>query len=314
MNPQSNVFRLFIACLLSMALHSVGIALFAENPDILNLSPFLRRTVPDRNITLEFIPAPENVPEKTPPTKTSIIAEKDTAAQNPLAKPSLPKGDPYQHGAVEYQSLQRVGIPTSQTSVQPKERPKPKIEVSPRSEERERSKAAPEGLYKPKELPKENEKQSPRATKEKPQPAKPSIKKEDLPSPAQKNPTTTAEILAEYSYNARSDAVARYFSKELKKISNVWHLELYSSQELSQGLVHAIKKTVVVFKIMPDGHVEDLQVIHHEGPELTLRYPILAVEKTEPFIPLPPDVLSYIRTDGLWIKIEFNYTSGERKT
>jgi hypothetical protein len=119
--------------------------------------------------------------------------------------------------------------------------------------------------------------------------------------------------LEEWSYNTKSNAVARYFSSELKKISNIWQLELYSSQEFANSLFYDLKKTVVVFKIMPDGKLEDLQIIEHDGKELAQRFPVFAIEKTAPFKPLPPKVLSYIRTDGLWVKIEFNYTSQKKK-
>jgi hypothetical protein len=60
---------------------------------------------------------------------------------------------------------------------------------------------------------------------------------------------------------------------------------------------------------MPSGELRSLHVVEHEGNEFAERYPLEAVEKVSPFPPLPADVISYIRTDGLWVKIEFNYTS-----
>jgi hypothetical protein len=285
------------------------------------------KPIPERNILLEFVPALTKVQEKKPDAPPTLISEKNTAAQNPIIKPDLPKGEAYQQGITDHPALQRSSlaspfIPFSQAQLlsddfTPKETPSP-VEIL----KTEKTAASKKDISLEKKKEKEGkDSRKTRKIREKMDdlplpslsPSQPRTKTDDFDSPAKRNLTTTAEILEEYSYNTKSHAVARYFSKESKKIINVWQLEVYSSQELASSFAFDLKRTVVVFQIMPDGHIEDLHVIEHEGRELAQRYPIFAIEKTAPFTPLPEDVLSYIRTKGLWIKIEFNYTSEKKK-
>lgn len=135
------------------------------------------------------------------------------------------------------------------------------------------------------------------------------VKQDDFSSAAKKNLTTEAEIFDEIAYNSESNAVSKYLAPELKKVANVWQLKLFSLTDFSGGLFLDVRKTGIIFKIMPSGKVENLKVVEHDGNEMTERYPLEAVEKVAPFTPLPPEVISHIRTDGLWVKIEFNYTS-----
>lgn len=287
-------------------------------------SQSLKKPMHEKNILLEFVPAPTKVQEKKPDTAPTLISEKDTVTQNPILKPDLPKGDAYQRGIVDHPALQRTSLttpftPPSQKTQLLSEDFAPKEPAPSSSPALSVDKTSSNIDVEQKE---ENDiSQETRKVKEKFEelplpslsPSQPMMKTDDFTSPAKKNLTSTAEILEEYSYNTKSHAFARYFSKESKKIINVWQLEVYSSHELASSLSFDLKRTVVVFQIMPDGHIEDLNVIEHEGKELAQRYPIIAIEKTAPFSPLPADVLSYIRTEGLWIKIEFNYTSGEKK-
>jgi len=135
------------------------------------------------------------------------------------------------------------------------------------------------------------------------------VRQDDFASPGKKNILSEAEILDEIAYNSESTAVSRYLVPELKKVASVWQLKLYSLTDFSGGLFLDVRRTEIAFKIMPSGDIQNLHVIKHDGNEFTERYPLEAVEKVAPFTPLPADVISYIRTDGLWVRIDFNYTS-----
>jgi hypothetical protein len=329
-----NTFRLLITCLLSTALHSIGgVILFVKTPEFFTRTS--QKPLSEKNILLEFVPASSKVQEKKPLNPSPLISEKNTSAQNPLSKPDLPKNDPYQHGIVEHPSLERSSF--SMPPAPPPRKDSPQIDDEKIASKKltslsqteflkiENIKSAGDKEEKKQIKEIEKEEKIPKRKTEKPKvPLSQRVKKDgmdpgplakadDFTSPARKNVTTTSEILEEWSYNTKSHAIARYFSSEFKKISNIWQLELYSSQEFATSLFYDLKKTVVVFKIMPDGKLENLQIIEHDGNELAQRFPVFAIEKTAPFKPLPPKVLSYIRTDGLWVKIEFNYTSEKKK-
>ncbi|MBI1882990.1 MAG: hypothetical protein HYS08_02155 [Chlamydiae bacterium] len=304
--------RLSIACLLSVFLHSAGVVFFVESSEIstaLFKQPLFVQ--PEKKVTLEFIPSSPTMLEKKCDLPTPVISEKNTASQNPISKPTLPQGLPYQHGTTEYRSLPRSTA--SRVFPHPLQKPK-KEETAPVTKPKEES-DLPKHITKKLKKSSLKEKQKEKKTSQKSTSHNVQMSSrghdEDF-SPAQKNIETVSDILAEWAYNSRSHVVAQYISKEFKKISHVWNLEIFSSPEFSNTTFYKIKKTVVVFKIMPDGKIESLQVIEHEGPELSLRYPIVAIEKCAPFSALPPEVLSYIRTNGLWVRLEFNYTKGTK--
>ncbi|MBI1871568.1 MAG: hypothetical protein HYS07_10290 [Chlamydiae bacterium] len=314
MKYQNNTFKFLVAFLLSSILHTAGIALFAENSFSPNLpSVHLHPIQNKEDLTLEFLPAPAHATERKPEGETTAVSEKNTAAKNPKENPKLPKGDPYQEGFVEHKSIARTESSLS-SNLQPREKPV-----------REKKPKAKPIKNKSQEVLKETLKKEPvqkETSAVKAPPPKPAVEdlaiphprsQDDFTSPPQRQILTAADIVDEWSYNAKSNAVAKYFSKEFKKISYLWNLELYSSHEFSSGLPPKIKRTVVAFKILPNGKISDLQVLENEGSDLAIRYPISAIEKTAPFAPLPQDVLSYIRTDGLWIRIEFNYTGTKSK-
>lgn len=308
--------RFLIAFLISAALHGTGVTLLARSSAFSPLPKFPLHQKADNPVSLEFVPSPERVAEKKPMAPTKIISEKSTAAQNPIAKPDLPKGHPYQQGILEHDALERAEAPKTQvekvSSTPPEEAaltPKEKVTAIAEDALTLQKISPPQRKVQKKES-RQKKKETPSKSKE--NKTQRSSKKEEHPSPAKKNLTTIADILDEAGYNAQSDAVARYFSKEFKKISSVWRLELYSAKDFANSFSINLKKTVVIFCVMPDGQVRDLQVVEHEGDEFAMRYPVQAIEKTAPFTPLPQDVLSYIRTEGLWVRIEFNYISKDK--
>ncbi len=330
MNHRHNFLRLLGACVISLLIHSGGFAfynyheIFTQSLKTPSPQPLESKTEIPKEITLEFIPAPDKIIEKKPTVPTNIVSEKSTTAQNSISKPELSKGAAYQHGILEHIALERISSP----AIKP-QKPSPEQknlfqesnpllkELSPSQEEgitTKKGNLLKEKNQQKKKIEEDLLKQPQYEMFSKPQKPVPPIprKVEELPTPAKKNLTSISEILGETSYNAGSNAAARYFAKEFKKISSVWRLELYTSGEFAHRVNLNLKKTVVVFQIMPDGHFEDLQVIEHEGDSLGIRYPVNAIEKTAPFTPLPKDVLSYIRTQGLWVRIEFNYMGKEK--
>jgi hypothetical protein len=58
---------------------------------------------------------------------------------------------------------------------------------------------------------------------------------------------------------------------------------------------------------MPDGHLENVVVNEHLGPDMEMRYSLNAVEYAQPYEPLNQEILDYIKDDGLWIEFHFRY-------
>lgn len=305
--------RLSAAVILSVFLHgTAGMGLWIH--DHLG-EKLMQRTPPSgaqKTLIMEFVPSPKGMEDRKPLKKTRIISEKDHVAQNPVSKIDLPKDEPLQFGTSESASLKRSYDPLSAGSFllmweQARSLRKPeRMDAEGRkAQDYETRQEGREKLERGKL--KKGVVTAPLAKPDIVVPTASTVIPDELSAPAQLNPRTAAEILDEWSYNSQSHAVARYFSKEIKKISYVWNLQILSSNEFAYKPFTHLKKTVVVFKIMPDGTVRDLQVIEHEGDELAMRYPVVAIEKCAPLPPLPDDVLAIIRTDGLWVRIEFNY-------
>ena len=232
--------------------------------------------------TLQFIHTPMTAIEKDPLTPTNLISEKSTQSQNPLIKHNLPKDDPYQTGKIKGKSLyQDTRQSTTYTSKEHKKAKSDETETK-----QGKNIALADALNSSDIASFQN-----------------ILNNAEILSSPSKNIQSSAEIASEYRYNAKSHDVARYLSGELKKISHVWQLSLLTESILPFNL----EKTVIAFKIMPDGNYEKLQVLNHKGSDITQHYAVNAIVKVSPFSPLPDEVQSHMRDDGLWIVINFNY-------
>ena len=66
-------------------------------------------------------------------------------------------------------------------------------------------------------------------------------------------------------------------------------------------------RTVVFFKIMPDGTVKGAKILDHNGDELLKEFCLSAVQATSPFEPLPEGFLKSSGYPYLPIVFTFNY-------
>ncbi len=112
------------------------------------------------------------------------------------------------------------------------------------------------------------------------------------------------ERFGEICFNANRYELGAYFKKLKTKVEEYWLPYLaftYSGNNLFGN------KTVVFFKIMPDGKVADVKVLEHEGDELLRDFCISSVQNTSPFDPLPESFLNKTGYPYLPIVFTFNY-------
>lgn len=122
------------------------------------------------------------------------------------------------------------------------------------------------------------------------------------PTMDEHNLTSTSKIMNEIRYNLQSNSVTQYLVPELRKVINLWNLQVLKATH-----IFPVKKTVVAFEIFPDGSIKNIKVMEHDGEETMLYYPLIAIEKAGKLSPLPQTVLDHIRQEGLWVYIEFKY-------
>ncbi len=126
---------------------------------------------------------------------------------------------------------------------------------------------------------------------------------EDRIDEALSDTSSNAEIFDEIEYNVKSDIIGPYVKTVKNKILNLWYYYLYKDK-----MPFIYGNTLVVFKIMPNGTLSDINLARHTGGgSLDARYGLLAVDKAAPFSEMGSDVVGALKSDGLWIAFEFSY-------
>ncbi len=112
------------------------------------------------------------------------------------------------------------------------------------------------------------------------------------------------ERFGEISFNAKRYEMGEYFRKLKTKVEEYWLPYLaftYTGNNLFGN------KTVVFFKIMPNGKVSGVKILEHSGDQLLKDFCVSSVQNTAPFDPLPESFLKNSGYNYLPIVFTFNY-------
>ncbi|MBI2870290.1 MAG: hypothetical protein HYY14_01115 [Candidatus Omnitrophica bacterium] len=112
-----------------------------------------------------------------------------------------------------------------------------------------------------------------------------------------------ARALGERSFDAREHDLGPYI-RELKK--RIWQ-EWYPLVEFKYNRLAASSKTVVSFKVHPDGHISDLKALEHRGDEYLKILGLAAISQAAPFAALPEGFETVDGEETLDILFTFYY-------
>jgi hypothetical protein len=241
---------------------------------------------PERRVALRFIDSPERIEPVEEVPLTDLVSDRDSLAQDMVPDRVEVDESPRAVGIARERSVRK----------EPGGEPQP---IQPPGREAE---TAPERLT---GVGSRDDQVVPR----KQSPAKPATEspivargEDKFYSPEEDSPEGRARILKQISYNMRSNEVGKYLSRLKPRVVNLWHFNVMQSTfYVRSGLTH------VLFKILPDGSVGKVMVNKHDGPDLEMRYGLNAIKMAQPYEPLSPEVLDYIKDDGLWLEFRFQY-------
>ena len=112
------------------------------------------------------------------------------------------------------------------------------------------------------------------------------------------------ERFGEISFNANRYELGEYFKKLKTKVEEYWLP--YLAFTYAGGNLFG-NKTVIFFKIMPNGKVSSIRVLEHSGDQLLKEFCLSSVQNTAPFDPLPETFLKNSPSRYLPIVFTFNY-------
>lgn len=291
--------RLLLAFILSIFFHLLLFISLELRPDFSWFHYIQKKTPSQKVARFDFvfldrplvIETPEVEKEEVPSELTNIISDKNIVAKDNLKKEEI-NSKPYSEGKTE----KIKDIVKSIPSVKKELSPQPKIEKSqapPVKEEIEdkgidilaREEVLQEGIPEQEEIPPQKEQIA-------------SIPKNLLRIPLYDDRLSNARGFGEITFNVKKHEVAPYIIKMKKKIEEHWAPPvIFTYYGLTSG------ETVVQFKIMPDGSVNDLKVIREKGDESLKKSSLQAIMDASPFDPLPPQIL----TDEKYLSITFTF-------
>lgn len=113
-----------------------------------------------------------------------------------------------------------------------------------------------------------------------------SLPKEVLRLPLYDGRLSNAYNFGSVSFNVKRHDVAPYIIKMKKRIEEYWAPPVLFTYYGKGG------ETVIQFKIMPDGKVEDVKVITEKGDESLKKSSLQAILDASPFDPIPQQILA----------------------
>ena len=304
----TNIQTFITATLLSLIWHIITILVICQMPTWITKKMYPLSQRAKKEITVHLIDQPFVKNPQMPQIPTNLFGVQSTQAASQEKTPQNTNDKPLQKGGSDSPSLSNP--PPTFTNTNPLMTPEhtqsdmvtihPSIKsIDSLSEKQSKTKSVKTN---DKQLNVESSpKQSPSIPMPKTIPSDPTRP----PTTGEHNLTSTSEIMNEIRYNLQSTPVTQYLVPELRKIINLWNLQILKAATH----IFPVKKTVIAFEIFPDGSIKNIKVIEHDGEETMLYYPLIAIEKAGKLSPLPQTVLDHIRQEGLWVYIEFKYTS-----
>jgi len=285
-------FRLLIggALLVSLLFHIITIGGLSKiplfSPGIIIIEP------PEQSVHLEFVDSPDRIMEVDKEPVTNLISDRTSLAQDMIPDKTDLTDSPRSVGTVEERSIRKVA--TGEPGAI--EAPAQKQKISD-DNEKEIGDTQADKSGQSEESPARAI--SARAGDVSPIPGEGGDK---FFAPEAESPEGKTWILKQVAYNARSTEVGKYLARMKPRVVNLWQFNVMNNTFFVRST-----RTHILFKIMPDGHLENVVVNEHLGPDMEMRYSLNAVEYAQPYEPLNQEILDYIKDDGLWIEFHFRY-------
>lgn len=294
-------FKILIsgALILSIILHIIIIG------GLNKIQPFSHDVViiepPQQSVHLEFVDSPERIKEVEQEPETNLISDRTSLAQDVIPDKTDLTDSPRSVGTVKEKSIRKVAkgepgaieMPAPKKNISQDDVGKKSIIDNKQGEEKTR--AAQSVL---------NKESPPREKGARPGDISPIPEngEDKFHAPEADSPEGKTWILKQVAYNARSNEVGKYLARLKPRVINLWQFNVMNNTFFVRSA-----RTHILFKIMPDGSLENLVVNEHIGPEQEMSYSLNAIEYSQPFEPLSQEILDYIKDDGLWIEFHFRY-------
>jgi len=251
----------------------------AKIDDVLN-----RPKNEDKRLEFELVETPEAARSETPPENAQLVSDKNAVAQDQYQPKDKPQGNPFSEGDFDVKELPLVPVePTPLTEQAPEQ----KDELSKAHQLTESSSNRYEyQKFSRQQLLKKN-------------PSIPNYPEQRrLDRPLYDNKQFSAEDLGGFSFNTYEWDFAPYMLEMKRKVErNVFPPPAFIRMGLISG------KTLLKFKVMPNGEVTDLVVLKYTGHESLKETSVNAITNSAPFRPLPAD----FPEDYLEVTASFTY-------
>ena len=224
----------------------------------------------DKRLEFELVESPEDARSETPPENAQLVSDKNAIAQDQYQNKDKPAGNPYSEGDFDVKELPVVPI-----------EPTPLTEPMPESnDELSNEKQLTESSSNRYDYQKFSRQQLLKKN-----PSTPNHQEQRrLDKPLYDNKQFSADDLGGFSFNTYEWDFAPYMLEMKRKVErNVFPPPAFSRMGLISG------KTLLRFKVMPNGEVKDLEVLKYTGHESLKETSLNAIANSSRFKPLPAD-------------------------
>ena len=269
-----------ISFILSLMLHFLLLLLYSPVSRI-HLFPLKAEDLKEENqgdekrITFELVETPEDARSEEPPAETHLISDKNSIARDRNQSKDKPSGDPYSEGDLDVKEI-HVSQPETPSSPSPSTAQESENESAQSGEDAQRNPSPTET---------EEDLLSVREFLAKIAPSQNTQQKDQTPDrPLYDNELSQAEDYGGLTFNTYEWDFAPYLLEMKRKIEKNMHPPPAFTRF---GFISG--KTVIRFRVMPNGEVVTMFVLSHEGHESLKTTSEQAILLSSAFSPLPRD-------------------------
>ena len=240
-----------------------SIRLFSKNDPEINLNE------QEKRIKFELVETPDNAKSEQPPENTNLLSDKNSIARDRNTEADKYPGLPYARGEMDVKNLDASNLNTGdQQQDQLAANDLQQINNNELQEETDYSSQS----Y-------NNAQFSRQALLAKNSPSQQSLKR-----PNYDNDKFSANEIGGLSFNTYAWDFAPYMLTMKRKVErNVFPPPAFTHMGLING------RTMLRFKVMPNGEVKDLKVLKYEGHKSLMETSVKAIQSSSPFKQLPAD-------------------------
>ena len=285
--------KLVITILISLLVHLVFI-LFYAFPYIVIFPQWLQQqpeeppaVEPEKEVVFELVDTPDDADQTDSPKDTRFVSDKSAMARDANTEADKPVGDAFADGnfdVSEYTVGQldepALGNPAVESA--PAEKPPTEAEAEEQIEPQEKEPATESSwsrmhFY---ALPDNPNQEAFLQQFERTQDRRPLRKN----NPLRRQTETSARNIGGFSLDTYAWSWAPYLQQMRDKVQR----NLFPPAAFTRlGIING--ESLIRFKVFPDGHVEDIEVLSYEGHRSLMETSVNAIKGAEPFQPLPGD-------------------------